>query len=106
MRLFTSTCAAATPRLGYAEFSLDQGWDMDRRRQLYERALSVAVGGLYTLTPPDPFAWFQRKAPGFNPRACEVKNRFQASAAFQMQLAPLRRGAALHRGGALQVESS
>ena len=62
--------------------------------------------GIYALTPPDPFAWFQRKAPGFNPRACEVKNRFQASAAFQMQLAPLRRGAALHRGGALQVESS
>jgi hypothetical protein len=28
--------------LGYAEFSLDQGWDEDRRRQLYESALSVA----------------------------------------------------------------
>ena len=28
--------------LGYAEFSLDQGWDTTRRRELYERALSIA----------------------------------------------------------------
>ena len=32
--------------LGYAEFSLDQGWDTAQRRQLYERALSVAGQGL------------------------------------------------------------
>ena len=28
--------------LGYAEFSLDQDWDHDRRRELYERALELA----------------------------------------------------------------
>ena len=30
--------------LGYAEFSLDQDWDHDRRRELYERALPPSAG--------------------------------------------------------------
>jgi hypothetical protein len=58
---------------------------------------AAAWRGLYKLNPVDPE---RLKAPGFNPRAYQVKTRFQ-SLGFQMQLAPLQRGP----GATLQRQS-
>jgi hypothetical protein len=56
-----------------------------------QQFLSPGRRGRCTLTRPDPQlkgAWYPR---GFNPCACQVKNRFQ-NVPFEMQRAPLRPG--------------